>query len=393
MRELLCVVFVVLNYISCIHAKTVYDCNFDDATSADNCFTSTINVAANIGNPNAIAPAGPLSDVTSSLKPTDSGEACKLPYRVGSFSWDMYFCNRGYCPTENNSNSTCKPGKFSSLSLNNNIKNSFQLKTESGGIDSVDQQCLIYYYYMSSMAGTKIITVTKEETSGTKTTIDSVTSSPFNGWIQRKILFKAETRGYKLYFEAQRTSGFQTPTVGFDEISIHEGSCDDQQVTSDPTAVTSVPIQTTTTTTPTGTATTTTLAGMTTATTPTGTTTTTTKIPEAVQTSVTETTTAALTSLIEITALNTTEDLVTTAVTILEATTEDGADSDDSSNTLTIILATVIPVVSIVLISTIIWLKKSSLKSFFAGNLHQSYPNNPNPLLNTTIEMNRVAPI
>ncbi|CAF4759384.1 unnamed protein product, partial [Rotaria socialis] len=132
------------------------------------------------------------------VKPTDSGEACKLPYRVGSFSWDMYFCNRGYCPTENNSNSTCKPGKFSSLSLNNNIKNSFQLKTESGGIDSVDQQCLIYYYYMSSMAGTKIITVTKEETSGTKTTIDSVTSSPFNGWIQRKILFKAETRGYKV---------------------------------------------------------------------------------------------------------------------------------------------------------------------------------------------------
>ncbi|CAM4940980.1 unnamed protein product [Rotaria socialis] len=423
MRELLCVVFVVLNYISCIHAKTVYDCNFDDATSADNCFTSTINVAANIGNPTAVVPTGPLSDVTSSLKPTDSGEACKLPYKVGSFSWDMYFCNRGYCPTENNSNSTCKPGKFSSLLLNNNIERSFQLKTESGGIDSVDQQCLIYYYYMSSMAGTKIITVTTEETSGTKKTIDSVTNSPFNGWIQRKILFKAETRGYKLYFEAQRTSGFQIPTVGFDEISIHEGSCDDQQVTSDPTAVTSVPIQTTTTTTPTGTATTTTLAGMTTATTPTGTTTTTTKIPEAVQTSVTETTTAALTSLIEITALNTTEDLVTTAVTdntmaslftkddttnagattlittnidlstILEATTEDGADSDDSSNTLTIILATVIPVVSIVLISTIIWLKKSSLKSFFAGNLHQSYPNNPNPLLNTTIEMNRVAPI
>ncbi|CAF4701681.1 unnamed protein product, partial [Rotaria socialis] len=236
-------------------------------------------------------PTGPLSDVTSSLKPTDSGEACKLPYKVGSFSWDMYFCNRGYCPTENNSNSTCKPGKFSSLLLNNNIERSFQLKTESGGIDSVDQQCLIYYYYMSSMAGTKIITVTTEETSGTKKTIDSVTNSPFNGWIQRKILFKAETRGYKLYFEAQRTSGFQIPTVGFDEISIHEGSCDDQQVTSDPTAVTSVPIQTTTTTTPTGTATTTTLAGMTTATTPTGTTTTTTKIPEAVQTSVTETTT------------------------------------------------------------------------------------------------------
>ncbi|CAF5192669.1 unnamed protein product [Rotaria magnacalcarata] len=202
MRELLCVAFVVLstvlNCISCIHAKTVYACNFDDATSVDNCFTSVINVAANIGNPSAVTPSGPLSDVTSSLKPTDSGEACKLPYKVGSFSWNMYFCNKGYCPTENNSNSTCKPGKFSSVSLTDNNKKSFQLKTESGGIDSVDQQCLIYYYYMSSITGTKIITVTKEETGGTKEIIDSVTSSPFNGWIQRKILFKAEIRGYKV---------------------------------------------------------------------------------------------------------------------------------------------------------------------------------------------------
>jgi hypothetical protein len=122
---------VALNYISCIHAKTVYDCNFDDATSADNCFTSTINVVANIGNPTAVTPNGPLSDVTSSckikfvihhifslysifyvnlVKPTDSGEVCKLPYKVGSFTWQMYFCNKEYCPTENSSNSTCRPG-------------------------------------------------------------------------------------------------------------------------------------------------------------------------------------------------------------------------------------------------------------------------------------------
>ncbi|CAF3398443.1 unnamed protein product [Rotaria socialis] len=312
MRELLCVVFVVLNYISCIHAKTVYDCNFDDATSANNCFTSTINVAANIGNPNAVVPNGPLSDVTSSLKPTDSGEACKLPYKVGSFSWQMYFCNRGYCPTENNSNSTCKPGKFSSVSLNDNIKKSFQLKTESGGIDSLDQQCLIYYYYMSSMLGTKIITVTKEETSGTKEIIDSVTSSPFNGWIQRKILFKAETRGYKLYFEAQRTSGFQVPTVGFDEISIREGSCDDQHITSDPTAVTSVPIQITTTTIP--------------AETSTVTTTTTTTTHEPVDTSVTTTST---------TTTATTPETAETAVTVTTATTTTYEPVETSTTTTT----------------------------------------------------------
>ncbi|CAF3168353.1 unnamed protein product [Rotaria socialis] len=312
MRELLCVVFVVLNYISCIHAKTVYDCNFDDATSANNCFTSTINVAANIGNPNAVVPNGPLSDVTSSLKPTDSGEACKLPYKVGSFSWQMYFCNRGYCPTENNSNSTCKPGKFSSVSLNDNIKKSFQLKTESGGIDSLDQQCLIYYYYMSSMLGTKIITVTKEETSGTKEIIDSVTSSPFNGWIQRKILFKAETRGYKLYFEAQRTSGFQVPTVGFDEISIREGSCDDQHITSDPTAVTSVPIQITTTTIP--------------AETSTVTTTTTTTTHEPVDTSVTTTST---------TTTATTPETAETAVTVTTATTTTYEPVETSTSTTT----------------------------------------------------------
>ncbi|CAM4940976.1 unnamed protein product [Rotaria socialis] len=450
------------------------------------------------------APNLPTSNslnVTSSLKPTDSGEACKLPYKVGSFSWDMYFCNRGYCPTENNSNSTCKPGKFSSLLLNNNIERSFQLKTESGGIDSVDQQCLIYYYYMSSMAGTKIITVTTEETSGTKKTIDSVTNSPFNGWIQRKILFKAETRGYKLYFEAQRTSGFQIPTVGFDEISIHEGSCDDQQITSDPTAVTSVPIQTTTTTTPAETTTTTTTPAemstttttpaettttittpaenttttttpaetttttttpaetttttttpaetttttttpaetttttatpaetttttatpaetttttttpaetTTTTTTPAETTTTTTtttttrvlvetttttKIPEPVQTSVTETTTATLTSLIEITGLNTAEGLTATAVTMHGTVNGAGTGSGDWSRTQTIILATVIPVVFIVLIVLIIiimWFRKSSLKSCFAGNSHPSYPIKPDLLLETPIEMNQVT--
>jgi hypothetical protein len=80
--------------------------------------------------------------------------------------------------------------------INNEIK-SFQLKTESDGINGINQQCLIYYYYMGN-ASQKIITVRKEETNGKSEIIDSVTSSPFNGWIQRKISFNAEALGYRV---------------------------------------------------------------------------------------------------------------------------------------------------------------------------------------------------
>ena len=46
------------------------------------------------------------------VKPTNNGELCKLPYRMDSNDWDMYFCNRGYCPTESNSKSQCEPGSL-----------------------------------------------------------------------------------------------------------------------------------------------------------------------------------------------------------------------------------------------------------------------------------------
>jgi hypothetical protein len=46
------------------------------------------------------------------VKSTNNGESCKLPYRIDSNDWDMYFCNTGYCPTESNPNSQCKPGWF-----------------------------------------------------------------------------------------------------------------------------------------------------------------------------------------------------------------------------------------------------------------------------------------
>ncbi len=44
----------------------------------------------------------------------------------------------------------------------------------------------------------KIITVRKEETNGESEIIDSVTNSPFNGWIERKVSFNVQKSGYKV---------------------------------------------------------------------------------------------------------------------------------------------------------------------------------------------------
>jgi hypothetical protein len=83
------------------------------------------------------------------------------------------------------------------LQLTDNKIKFFQLKTESDGINGVNQQCLIYYYYMGNM-DEKIVTVRKDETNGESEIIDSVTTSPFNGWIQREISFNVQKPGYKV---------------------------------------------------------------------------------------------------------------------------------------------------------------------------------------------------
>lgn len=83
------------------------------------------------------------------------------------------------------------------MQLTDNKIKFFQLKTESDGINGVNQQCLIYYYYMGNM-DEKIVTVRKDETNGESEIIDSVTSSPFNGWIQREISFNVQKPGYKV---------------------------------------------------------------------------------------------------------------------------------------------------------------------------------------------------
>ncbi|CAF3498100.1 unnamed protein product, partial [Adineta steineri] len=267
--------YFVSIFIPFINTQVLYQCNFDGVN--ENCFTSTITLTANVGLPSPGVPNGALSDVSSIIKPTANGEMCILPYKVGTYTWDMYFCNRGFCPTANNQNSTCTSGRFGSTQLLNNDKKVFQLKTETGGINGKDQQCLTYYYYMAVVAQ-KIINIRKEEVSGESVIIDSVTSSPFNGWIVRRVSFNAAAPGYKIYFEAQRTNTSQAPFVGLDEISIHQGNCGDEPITDTP-ATTPIPITTTVTTTLITTTTTISTTVATTTTTPTTTTPSTTTTP------------------------------------------------------------------------------------------------------------------
>ena len=61
-------IVLVLIYVSYVKTQTIYACNFDTATSADNCFTTTINVGTAAGIITTAPPTGPQSDVTASCK-------------------------------------------------------------------------------------------------------------------------------------------------------------------------------------------------------------------------------------------------------------------------------------------------------------------------------------
>jgi hypothetical protein len=82
--------------------------------------------------------------------------------------------------------------------LNDYTVKSFRLKAEIGDVNTKNEQCLIYYYYLSNVIRTSI-TVLKETVTGTNETIDHVTSSPFNGWIERRVTFFAIESMYKVY--------------------------------------------------------------------------------------------------------------------------------------------------------------------------------------------------
>ncbi|CAF4988060.1 unnamed protein product, partial [Rotaria magnacalcarata] len=93
-------------------------------------------------------PISSFSDVTSITKPTANGELCKLPYKVDSYTWDMYFCNKGFCPTATSSNSKCALGQFAHVRLFETGVYSVLLKAGTGGINGIDDQRIIYYYYI-----------------------------------------------------------------------------------------------------------------------------------------------------------------------------------------------------------------------------------------------------
>ena len=47
-----------------------------------------------------------------SAQPTNDTRLCELPYTVNDYTWEMYFCDRGFCPTEISNRSQCATGLF-----------------------------------------------------------------------------------------------------------------------------------------------------------------------------------------------------------------------------------------------------------------------------------------
>ncbi|CAF1060390.1 unnamed protein product [Adineta ricciae] len=269
--------------VTLIQTRILYECNFDNAIITNSCFVGQntyIIPSKGIGKASRDAPVAPLSDVTSSLKLTSNGQKCKLPYKVTSFSWSMYFCNEGFCPTQSNQKTACSPGQFGYYEFWANAhKVSFILNTLSSGVSGVNRQCLIYYYYLTNLPNmVDKITVRKIETVDGSSVIDTVTNSSQNGWIERRVSFNAARTGYKIYFDLERVSGpiLSQSYIAIDEISIHQDDCS-RVTTTLSTTIKTTSTSTTTATTSTSTTTATTSTSTTTATTSTSTTTATTR--------------------------------------------------------------------------------------------------------------------
>ncbi|CAM4850426.1 unnamed protein product, partial [Rotaria magnacalcarata] len=179
-------------------------------------------------------------------KPTENGELCKLPYKINPYTWDMYFCNKGFYPTATSSNSKCASGQFAHVRLFDTDVYSVSLEV---GTDGINEQCIIYYYYYipKRIDIQMSIKLRKVEVDSTTEIIDHVTNSSFNGWTQQKINFQARKSGYMIYFDFQRISA-AAPLFGIDEISIKQGFCFNESVIVTTTNVVSkstVPIRTT----------------------------------------------------------------------------------------------------------------------------------------------------
>ncbi|CAF1313240.1 unnamed protein product [Adineta steineri] len=428
-HRILCSIHI---FITITYAQILYQCNFDSATITTSCLKSEglfgLGISEEIGSADTQSPTAPLSDVTSSLKPTSNGQSCNLPYKLNSFTWDMYFCNEGYCQTSADSNSKCSSGKFGYIGFIGARKVSFSLNTVSGGTDGTGEQCLIYYYYLPSITGIDLsITVRKEEEGDISETIDSVTNSPYNGWIKRQVSFHTSNGGYKIYFDFEKTFGPSSSStiIAIDEISVLQGNCLSEPVTqstseisigtttsiteadSTTTGITSIstePITTATTTitTTTTSTTTTTTTSSTTTTTSTSTitstatttaittittsassttstttaviTTTTTTTSTSIQTATSTTSTSSTAKTTAVTISTTTTSLsthliITTTTTVMtnqpssttmitNFTSNSTVSTTPPSKVYIIILATVIPVVTVTIVILILWFKK-----------------------------------
>ncbi|CAF1102769.1 unnamed protein product [Adineta steineri] len=238
MKYMIGVLFFVYSCLVIAYAQILYQCNFDNNTLANLCLKpeqlAGLLISEQLGSADIQPPISPLSDVTSSLKPTSNGQSCNLPYQLNAYTWDMYFCNDGYCQTTTDSTSKCSSGKFGYFNFQAPRKASFRLNTDLGGTNGTDDQCLTYYYYLSNITGTaQSITVRKQEAGDISETIDIVISSPYNGWIKRQVSFYTSKGGYKVYFDFEKTSGpnILTTIIAIDEISVHQGNCPSEPTT------------------------------------------------------------------------------------------------------------------------------------------------------------------
>ncbi|CAF3694489.1 unnamed protein product [Adineta steineri] len=402
-------------FIAITHAQILYQCNFDTNTITTSCLKQEglfgLSISEEIGSADIQPPTAPLSDVTSSLKPTINGQSCNLPYKINPFTWDMYFCNEGFCQTTTDSTSKCSAGKFGYFGFAALNKVSFTLNTASGGTPGIGEQCLIYYYYLPKITGTDLsITVRKQEAEDISETIDTVTSSPYNGWIKRQVSFHTSKGGDKIYFDFEKTSGppSSSTIIAIDEISVYRGNCLSEPTTqSTPTisvgtttsiteadlttiGITSIPTEPitttattsttttittdttstiTTTTTSTSTTSTSTTTSTTTITTSTTTTTTSTSIQAA--TSTTSTSSAAMTTAVTISTTTTSlcTHLIITTTTVMtnrplpttiiaSSTSNSTVSATPSSEVYIIVLATVIPIGTVAIVILILWIKK-----------------------------------
>ncbi|CAF1034377.1 unnamed protein product [Adineta ricciae] len=315
-----------------------------------------------IGSFNLQTPDAPISDVTSILKPTENGQRCSLPYQIGSNQWDMYFCYTGTCLTSPNVYGNCTIGRYGVVKLGSTAIKSYQIKAGSKGINGVNKQCLIYYYYMSN-ATQKSITVRKVETNGEDETIDYVTSSPYNGWIKQEVTYNAKASGYNIFFDVVKTvTDSYAPTVAFDELSISQGDCEKSittEVTTEITRSSATSTLQTSTTSSTTIFTRTTVKTTTTRTASLSQTTVKTTVKTASATKTTfpiSTNTPATTSY-------TSEIPVSTSISENYTTIGEENQPELNNKTLTIVLATVIPTVSIIVIGFVVWMKMSSSAS------------------------------